>query len=199
MAGCLRSVPICMPSSGTVTQRAWVTSCQRQRNYMGPQAEDRSHAGLGAFLCIWPQSGVTVKQEDKTAGEGEEICLIPLNLGSNGCVPVGSWGQQAVIKKNIFSEWLLEQFSLGHVNGNFSQIQGCSICMQNLRSSYATIRSYHQNLIYLTVSKNTATAGVPVSWTNTEGWYVFFAIFLIRQKYYYFLMFPLYTLKSLYL
>lgn len=62
-------------------------------------------------------------------------------------------------------------------------MQGCSICMQNLRSSYTTIRSYHQNLIYLTVRKNTATAGMLMSWTHTEGYYVLFAIFSIRQKY----------------
>lgn len=46
---------------------------------MGPHTEDRSHAVLGAVLRflirICPQSAVTMRWEDKAAGEGRAILV----------------------------------------------------------------------------------------------------------------------------
>lgn len=113
------------------SQRAQVTSCQHRRKYVGPHTEDRSHAGLGAVLRflvrVWPQSEVTVKrkikQQERAKKSWSNFYPIPLKLGSNGCFLWVLPGQQAVIRKKVLQEWLLEQFSLGYVNANFSQIQ----------------------------------------------------------------------------
>lgn len=76
IAGCLGSPAHLQTPSSQGTQ---VTSCQHQRSYLGPHTKDRSHTGVGAILQFvirtWPQLEITMKQEDKTAGEGRAISL----------------------------------------------------------------------------------------------------------------------------
>lgn len=159
------------PTPRTGVMLAWVQSCSLS-------------SGLNPnWKLPWNRR---IKQQEKAEQSLFNFCLIPLKLGSNGCVPVGSSRSAGGDKKCLLLRVTAGAVLAGTCQFLTDPIQGCSISIQSLRSLHATIRSYHQNLIYFTVSKNTAIAVMHKCGTDTKGYCSIFVVSLFRQKYSFF-------------